>query len=202
LARSIELVFDVMKARPAIIAQGLTDVSGDGILGGTYAKDVEHSLPHDASTADYWKAFFGILDKAQADLNAVVEQTGPTSEATKKMRKELTLARKAQEDLMLHFLFDGLVVSKGVRTFQTTTGAIQLTSAGVEREFLNDKANRTGKQTKKYQRRRQNRITQRVNRLQSTWKNLRNRAPEALAEQFDFFAERLRDHIELLPLFS
>ena len=76
-----------MKARPAIIAQGLTDVSGDGILGGTYAKDVQHPLPHDASTADYWQAFFGILDKAQADLNEVVEKTARLVPRLRQQRK-------------------------------------------------------------------------------------------------------------------
>ena len=209
LVKAVELSFDCMKSRGTIILEALNSLSGESrfkipaVAGLQQRVSGEHE-DEATESQHFWTNFFKEQDKDASMLKTCVDTYGIRSDQAVATRAAIAGRRCADQELLLHILFDALVVSKGPRTFSTTTGAIQITSSEAERMHLNNVKNLSNRALKRYQANLIRKGVKRASRASSFNRNLLRAAEKGnmtSAATFDFFAERLRDHHELQPLF-
>jgi hypothetical protein len=206
LVKALEFCVDCLPSRSAVVEKAIQSISPNcgkrpadaAAVPGANDEETEPETP----SQRFWIDFFKQQDLDTANLRDAVQEHGADSSHVRQLRKTIAKSRTAQEALLMHVLFDGLVVSKGPRTFKTTTGAVQVTSTNAEREHLNDRSNLSARAVKRYQAKLIRKAVKRAARTTALNKHL-DRASASMnpAETHDFFAERLRDHLQLLPLF-
>ena len=127
---------------------------------GTSADDI-----HPLTDKECWQLFFEALKLDQDTINRMVD-TGCSNDAIDAEMTKICLNRVAEEHTMLlHLLFDGVVVSRGQRTYSTTTGAILLSNAKDERKHFEDLTNNmmySASRSRKYKAKAQRKINKRL----------------------------------------